>query len=146
MAQKPSFFKSTKEGIAGFIKGTLAGGLVGIIAGGLVGAIIGAATGGFGLAVTGAGALLGAAYGGAVLGSIGSLAGTMTGVVRSREAGQVSGQDVTNIANIAFAQGLSMGHERAMASPETSGPESRKFREMIDRQREQAATQSKSIH
>ncbi|MFW0776616.1 MAG: hypothetical protein ACN2B6_02730 [Rickettsiales bacterium] len=147
MAKGTSFIESVSAGIRGYAKGLLVGGATGAVAGAVVGAIAVAVTGGgLGLAALGAGALTGALSAGAAFAAIGAIAGLATDVVRSREKNQVSAEDVTNVANIAFAQGLAMGHDRAMNSPETSAAESRKFREMIEQQRAQSTSQGKSIH
>jgi hypothetical protein len=129
---KPSFFSSVASGIKGFFKGIIAGGTVGVLTGGIVGGIVGALTlnpmsilGGIGL---------GAAIGGATFASIGAAAGTTTEVVRSREIGQVSGQDVANVANIAFAQGVTVGHDMTMAKAAEAHATSQHFQEMIKKQ------------
>lgn len=119
LPKKPSFAGSVMAGIGGWIKGALSGGIVGAIAGAVVGAVVG----GIGLAIAanpvtlaagalavGATALTGAGIGAAALGSIGSVAGTVTGVVKSREVGQPTAEDVVNVAKISFAQGVAVGH------------------------------------
>lgn len=144
MAQGKSFLGSLTDGVKGFAKGLLAGGVAGALIGGVVGATIGLLTGGVG--IVGAMALAGALNGGAILASIAAPAGTVTGVIKGREAAQPSTQDVVNLANMAFAQGVAVGHERAMENPEKSQQESRQFRDMIEKQRMQAAMQGKAIH
>jgi len=110
--KRPSFFSSVRSGITGFVKGSIAGGLLGIISGVLVGAAIAAIS----LATVAnpigfvAAMGMGAYIGGTSLAFIGAAAGTMTGVVRSREAGQPTANDVVNVAKISFAQGVAVGH------------------------------------
>src|SRR5262245_20877852 len=104
---KPSFFHSMRSGISGFSKGLFAGGAVGALNGLVVGAIL--------AIFSGPGVILGSiATGIALFASVGAFSGTVTEVVRSREAHQVSGQDVANVANIAFAQGVQVGHQATM--------------------------------
>lgn len=128
LPKKPSFFASVASGIGGFIKGTLAGGFMGVIGGGLIGALaiaVGAIMGGpLTIAAVGASALLGATIGASALATVGAAAGTMTSVVRSREAGQPTAEDVVNVAKISFAQGVSVsmmqGAALAQQQPETT--------------------------
>jgi len=101
LPKKPSFTKTVTKGITGFFKGGLVGAGVGAVVGGVVGIIIPP----FGIA----GAILGAAVGATSIAGIGALAGTVTGVVKSREAGQVNAEDVVNVAKISFAQGVATG-------------------------------------
>lgn len=130
LPKKPSFISSVASGIGGFIKGALSGGIMGALGGALVGlaavgiaaiviptAPIAAAAGFLGLAadatvgaVLGSAALTGAAVGGAALATVGAGAGTMTGVIRSREEGQPKAEDIVNVAKISFAQGVAVGH------------------------------------
>jgi hypothetical protein len=61
-------------------------------------------------AVVGSAALTGAAVGGAALATVGAGAGTLTGVIKSREEGQPKAEDIVNVAKISFAQGVAVGH------------------------------------
>ena len=128
MPTKPTFFSSVLSGIAGYVKGMIVGGVTGGAVGAAVGAVIGIAA----LLVGGATlplipamlAIGGMAMGGAVLGGsfmagIGALSGTVTGVVKSREASQPSTQDVLNVANISFAQGVESGRAMEQQQEET---------------------------
>jgi hypothetical protein len=100
---KPSFLGSMMSGVGGYVKGLLAGGAIGAITGGILGAVV---TLGNPLGIA-----AGAAIGGATLGGIGALAGTVTGVVKAREAQAPAAQDVVNLANITFAQGVATGQQ-----------------------------------
>ena len=120
LPKKPSFFSSVASGIGGFVKGALSGGIMGIIGGALVGAAVAAigfiAAPAVGLTTAaiataiGAEAAIGAVLGGAALATIGAAAGTMTGVIKSREEGQPRAEDIVNVAKISFAQGVAVGH------------------------------------
>ncbi len=161
MEEKKSFFGSVMDGIGGFIKGALAGGAVGVIAGAAiaaVGALIfpGAAEaflGGFipeaagqgiaTLGITGASALTGATLGGMTMGAVGGYSGMATEVVRGREATQVSGEDVANVAKISYAQGMMVGHN--IAQEQQTGA-SNKFRDKIAQERAARATQQQQMH
>lgn len=140
--EKPSFLSSVVSGAKGWVKGLLAGGVVGVVTGGLVGVVVGVATGGFGIAALGA-AGVGAYVGGSILGSIGSLAGTVTEVVRSREAGQPSANDILNVAKVSYAQGIATGH--ALSQQQQQEAEQTAFRDRIIKERA-AAAQSQIIH
>lgn len=133
LPKKATFVQSVMAGIGGWVKGALSGGIVGAIGGALVGALVGGAllaagtvalpaTGALaaGAAIVGLTAAKGAAVGAAALGSIGATAGTITGVMRSREIGQPSAEDVVNVAKISFAQGVAVGHNIEHAA-HTSG-------------------------
>lgn len=111
MAERPSFIKSVMSGIVGFVDGVIAGGLIGAVGGAIVGAIYAVVTGD--VANAGTIATESAALSGTLMGSVGGVAGAMTGVVKSREAGVPSAQDITNAVNIAFAQGVGVGHNIA---------------------------------
>ena len=134
---KPSFFSSTMSGIGGYFKGAIAGALVGAAA-------LAAITGILALTpLATAGAIgIAAAWGAGIFGSVGAVAGATTGVVKSREVAQVDAQDVVNVANIAFAQGLVTGHEITAENPKAAALESKKFRELVDKQRAAAAEQT----
>lgn len=130
LPKKPSFFSSVASGIGGFFKGALSGGAIGIIGGSLlalaavgIAAVAGApvmatataigATMGIEVGigtVIGAVAAAGAVVGGTSMAAVGAAAGTMTGVVRSREEGQPKAEDIVNVAKISFAQGVAVGH------------------------------------
>ncbi len=130
LPKKPSFFSSVASGIGGFVKGALSGGIMGVIGGSLIAlaavgiaAVAGVPMLGVGSvaaflateaattgAVVGAAAITGAAVGGAALATIGAGAGTITGVIKSREEGQPKAEDIVNVAKISFAQGVAVGH------------------------------------
>ena len=142
----PSFVSSTVSGITGFVKGALAGGGIGGIGGALVGALMVAVSAAIfsnpltWLAV-GAGAAASAGIGASALGAIGAAAGTITGVMRSREANQPSAQDMVNIAKISFAQGVSVGHNIEHAAQVQHGT---KHRDEVKTQRANAAVMAES--
>ncbi|MDX1975452.1 MAG: hypothetical protein SFT92_07225 [Rickettsiales bacterium] len=115
---KPSFFESVISGIAGSVKGLLAGGAVGATLGGLIGGLLGALT--LSPAMIGVGAIAGASLLGSTMAAVGGLAGTVTGVVKSRERSGPNEQDIVNLANIAFAQGVSAGQEMQQNQSKTS--------------------------
>lgn len=155
--QKPSFLKSTFSGMKGWVKGLLAGGAVGVIAGGLIGAVAGLIVPGAGEAIMGAlststgvaatattasivsmgaiggGAAAGAALGGAMLAGVGATAGTLTGVVQSRDQGQVQAEDVVNVAKISYAQGMGMGQQ--MGREQAAHEAQTHFRDKIMKER-----------
>jgi hypothetical protein len=122
---KPSFFNSMMSGINGYAKGFFAGGAVGALSGLVVGAVI--------AIFAGPAAILGGiAYGAAFFAGIGALSGTVTEVVRSRETQQVSGQDAATTANVAFAQGVTVGRNLEVADTQ------RKFQEAEAKRRAEA--------
>jgi hypothetical protein len=141
---KPSFLRSVMSGIGGYIKGALTGVTVGGLTGAGIGALVGIATGGVGAA-----AALGAALGASLLGTIGATAGTMTAIVRNREAAQPSADDVVKVAKISFAQGVAVGHNLEQAAGQQAEmAETSKWRDKYAQ--EQAAramgSPSQSIH
>lgn len=138
--QKTSFIKSVLSGITGFVKGAVTGGVVGAVSGAAVGAVVGLLTGGVGAA--GAAALVGLGYGAPIFAWIGGLTGMATGVVHSREP-EVSAQDVVNVANIAFAQGVQVGHEMTVAHGQQAEAESRRWRAMEEQRRAQITEQQR---
>ncbi len=107
---KTSFFGSVISGVTGAIKGSVGLGLLGAAVGAAVGLAIFAfnpIAGGMGIA-----AIMGA-LGGAQIGvSVGAPLGAITGVIKSREANAPEAQDIINVANIAFAKGVEVGHDR----------------------------------
>jgi hypothetical protein len=127
---KPTFFQSMMSGIKGWTKGLFAGGAVGAATGLIVGAIIGLLPG---VALATA-AAYGLGYGTLLFASVGATSGAVTEVVRSREAHQVSGQDVTNVAKIAFAQGVSVGQQVTLAQADEAHKEAN-FRKMVEERR-----------
>lgn len=138
LPEKPTFFQSMKSGINGYIKGLFAGGAVGAVTGALVGAAVAglAAAGVITIGATTLGAIgIGALVGANIFAGIGALSGMATEVVRSRERGQVSGQDVANVANIAFAQGITVGHELTVQNEQAAGKKSDHFRKMVEERR-----------
>ena len=64
----------------------------------------------------GAAASLGAGLGALVVGLVGAAAGTITGVVKSREVPQPGMENVANIAKVSFAQGVAVGHSIEQAA------------------------------
>lgn len=119
MEKKPSFVSSVMSGLGGYVKGAITAGLAGGAGGAVIGAVIagitlatgGAATVAAGALAVAGGALIGAGIGAAVLAPLGAVAGLVTGVVKSREAGQPSAQDIVNVAKVSFAQGMQVGHQ-----------------------------------
>lgn len=132
---KPGFLTSMLSGIRGYAKGFFAGGAIGAITGAVIGGVVALFSPDAGLAIgkavfdlgTTSGLLAGAAGGAAIIGtglaSIGSLAGMATEVVRSREAGQPTAQDVVNVAKISFAQGVGVGHQVSQAEQQAAQQE-----------------------
>ena len=123
MADKPSFFSSLTAGAIGMVKGTLALGIIGALVGSGVGAIAGASgllagtavladAAAVGLSATFTGAVLGSALFAQLGSSLGGIAGAVTGVMQNREQHGADAQDVTNIANMAFAQGIEAGRSQ----------------------------------
>jgi hypothetical protein len=114
MAQdKVSFLDSLKAGAFGMAKGAVMLGLLGIVAGGALGAALGAAS------IIPGGAATAATLGAIAFGQMGTVIGTIiggfTGVVASREVQAVDAQDVINIANISFAQGVEVGRSKKIS-------------------------------
>jgi hypothetical protein len=134
--QKPSFLRSTWEGIKGYIKGSLAGALIGIVGGAAIGAAIaaifpvtvpfmiaaagtlglsGLASGGIAAAGTGAGtallggsaALTGAMVGGTFLGSTLSGLGGIAGAF----VGVKQSMDAAQTSSAALVNALNMAHQ-----------------------------------
>ena len=137
---KSSFFRSTMEGIKGYVKGAIAGGLTGIVAGAAVGAIVGIFLPMGSIAAAGVGAM----WVGSALAGLGSFSGMATGVVQSREGAKINAQDVINVANISFAQGVSSAQQLAQAE-EKSQPSTR-WRDREAQRRQVAMQQSQQIH
>ena len=106
----PSFLKSTWEGMKGAIKGLLAGAGFGAVVGVAGGAIIGAMTGDIAT-----GMRIGAELMTGLFASVGVTAGTMTGVVKSRESGKVSIEDAVKAVQVSMAQGMAVEQMRAQA-------------------------------
>lgn len=140
LGNKPSFFSSVMSGIKGFVKGAFTGGFVGALVGGLIGAGLSAMTGGLAAPMVLLGAIgTGATFGGVVFSSIGSVAGAFTEVIRSREPQQPSAQDIVNIANIAFAQGVAASQHYNLDVDERST----KFRDRLAAERNQEPTRTR---
>ncbi len=127
--EKPSFYKSVASGIGGWIRGALTGGVAGGLAGAVIGGIVALATGD--IAALG----MGAAIGGGTLASIGATAGIITGVVKSREAGQPSAEDVVNVAKITFAQGVATGQAMVMEEAQQQMQAATKFQDRLAAER-----------
>lgn len=105
--QRPSFLSSVMAGVMGAVKGALALGAIAAVGGAAVGAI--ASGGAIPVALAFAGL---AGYAGGLLGA--SIGG-YTGVLQSREAAAPDAQDIINVANISFAQGVEVGHHQQAA-------------------------------
>jgi hypothetical protein len=78
------------------------------------------------------------------MGSIGALAGTTTGVVKSREQGQVSAQDVVNVATISYAQGMGVGHSIGKEQAATEAQSH--FRDKILKERAARGQGQQQVH
>ena len=141
---KPSFFKSMMEGIKGYVKGALAGGVVGVISGAAVGALLGAV--GLVSLSTGAAAIAGAIWVGSAMAGVGALSGTVTGVVRSREAANPSAQDVLGVAKATFAQGVAVGQQMGQAQAVEAQEQGTRWQDRERQRRAQAAQQSQQLH
>ncbi|MFO0388413.1 MAG: hypothetical protein ACK502_01645 [Alphaproteobacteria bacterium] len=167
--KKTSFLDSTTDGMWGFVKGALTGGAIGAIGGAAVAAVVAliapdmigsllasgsVATGEVGAAAVagatavslGAGpvataSVIGGSVGGAILSTVGGFSGMATEVIRGREAAQVSGEDVANVAKISYAQGVMVGHNIAQ---EQQAEVSTKFRDKVAQQRTQAQQAQKT--
>ncbi len=154
MQKTKSFWASVEDGLRGMVVGALVLGAIG--AG--VGLIGGAAVGALGLGIASAslfaplvgsfafveGMIPATAGVGAMLGlgsglSIGSTLGGIAGIVKGREAAAVSGQDVVNVANMAFAQGYTAAKEQGANSPEKAEEVSKLFQQQLEEQRQKAA-------
>ena len=106
--QKPSFLESLKAGSVGLIKGAAILGIIGFALGGIVGAALALAT----PAAT-ALPIMGLAISFGNIGiSIGALVGAFTGVTQAREVQAADPQDIINMTNMAFAQGVSAGRDK----------------------------------
>ena len=115
------------SGINGYAKGFLAGGAVGAFTGLLVGAVI--------AIVAGPAAIVGGLMAGmSLFATVGGFSGMATEIVRGREAHQVSGADVTNVAKVALAQGVSVGHQQTMAQAAEAHKDAN-FRKMVEDRR-----------
>jgi hypothetical protein len=128
---KPSLFSTVASGVGGFFKGLFTGGAIGALSGAAVGAVL-AATSVIAVPV-GAAALAAAAIGAATFGLIGSISGSATHIVKSREGQQVPLQDAVQATNVAFSQGVSVGHNMAVGKSDVS------FRQREDQRRAMAA-------
>jgi hypothetical protein len=135
MASGRSFIGSVVDGSIGSIKGGLVGAGIGALAGAAIGTVITIATWGTGVGSIPALAILGAS----IMGSIGSTAGIVTGVVKGREAAQISPADVEKVAKVAFEHGVQVGQNVA--------PEQTMFRNRIEAERAAAEqAQSQRVH
>lgn len=137
----PTFLQSVASGIKGFIKGGLAGAAVGIAVGGVVGAAAGLLLSGLSLVLPAIG--LGAYFGGAILGSIGALAGLTTEVVRSRESASPSANDIVNVAKVSYAQGIATGH--GLAQEQQAG-QSTQWQDRENQRRAANQSQTPTVH
>lgn len=112
MENKPTFFESLRAGVYGMAKGALMLGGIGLVVGGGVGALIGALPG-----VSLFAGLAGAALFAEMGMLVGGVLGAFTGIAQSREQGVVSAEDVVNVANISFAQGVEAGRSQTVCAP-----------------------------
>lgn len=107
------FNRSLLAGLKGMAKGALVLGITGLIAGAALGGLLGAT------AIMPGGALFVGSTAAAALGQMGAVIGTIiggfTGVVASREVQAPDAQDVINIANISFAQGVAVGRSKELS-------------------------------
>jgi hypothetical protein len=129
---KPSLFTDLTNVAAEGSRGLLLGALIGVIGGAIIGAAMGAIIPGL---LIGAAAASGAMFGAGFIGSYGSLAGAMRGFFKPRQAEAASGQDVVNMANIAFAQGYDSGKEQALKNPAKAQEQSTQFRELVSQKK-----------
>jgi hypothetical protein len=121
----------------------------GTLTGGLIGAAVATITAGIlittGIATVAAGtptiigvsafALFGFLYGARIGNFI--LGGSNT--PKKPEARPVDAQDIVNAVNIAFAQGVTVGHEMTVANPKEAQAESRNFRKLVTEQQNATA-------
>ena len=106
---KPSVIGSLAAGTLGFIKGAIALGAIGAA----VGTVIGAGLGAFGIGTSSMAA--GAAFGavrGVAYAALGAIIGGASSVMQYREAKGPDAQDIINVANISFAQGVEVGRNQ----------------------------------
>lgn len=145
---KTTFLESTLSGIAGSVKGALTGGITGALLGAAIGASIAIFTAGFGLPAIAGGALVGAELLGAAMGAIGALSGTITGVVTSREKYNPTPADITNVAKMAYSQGVSTGRQLEQEQHQGAGQEGTKWRDRHAEEQAQRALSSgdRTIH
>lgn len=165
MEEKKSFLGSVMDGIGGFIKGAFTGGAIGAIGGAAIAAVgalvfpgaaetlltaITASTGAgaavatnaiANVGIVGLSTITGAVAGASTFGAVGGYSGMATEVIRGREAGQVSGEDVANVAKISYAQGVMVGHNIAQ---EQQAEVSTKFRDKVMQQRAQTQQAQKT--
>jgi len=130
MEQKPSFLRSTWEGIKGYFKGGIAGAVIGAVVIGGITAAVGAfapetamsavkalgsnATALAGLIPGGAWAgagVVGAVAGGNLFGWLGAISGAFTGVVRSRETPQIAPEHLVALGRASAMQGVNVGRQ-----------------------------------
>lgn len=108
--ERPSFFESLIAGAKGIVKGAIVLGAMGLIGGGLIGGLLG------GTGIITGGALVAGLAGGVAMGNmgvlVGGIIGAVTGVVQHREAANPDPQDIINVANISFAQGVETGRHK----------------------------------
>lgn len=126
-----SFTESVASGMSGWLKGMLYGGAMGAIGGAVIYGLMALMTGGTS-AVAGA-AIAGMIQMGIIGGGLGATAGLVTGVVKSRETGG-SAEEMAHVANVSFTQGVAVGQQAQQG-------QSTYFRDMIEKQRAQAAQQ-----
>lgn len=103
--------------------------ITGIAVGALVGVAIGLA-----MPVT-VGLTFGLLAGAAVGYGLGGAYGQIRGMKEIKIGGGASEQDVVNVANMAFAQGYSAGHEQSKASPAKATETSHQFQNLVEKQR-----------
>ena len=105
MSDRPGFFETLISGAVGMAKGAMILGGIGLAVGGLLS-----------LALGGAAAVVSGALGFAMMGAVaGGLIGAFTGVAQTREAQASDPQDIINLANISFSQGVSVGRSKELS-------------------------------
>lgn len=124
MAQQSGFSENFGAAVRGLVKGAIILGAAGLAVGGLVGLGIDLAGGGgafaaaaqaTGLSTTAYTALASALTFGQMAAAVGAVAGAATGVMQRREPQAVDPQDIVNIANISFAQGMEAGRSQSVS-------------------------------
>lgn len=103
-----SIGSSIGSGMAGYVRGAIA---LGVVLG-AVGLVSGLLAAGFEMGALTT-ALSSASFG---LG-LGGLIGAVTGVMQNREKAAPDAQDIINVANISFAQGVSAGKSQSVSEP-----------------------------
>jgi hypothetical protein len=106
---QPGFGSLMLSGVQGYFKGAIIGASIGAAGGALIGLAIGLLV----PPILITSVVSGATLGGLSFGTIGSLAGGMTGIITKSREGQMSGEEAAKAVKIAYAQGLERGQSRA---------------------------------